>query len=307
MTAFSDGQSTSLSELHLLLTYECNYECDHCFVWGGPSQGGTMTEETIEHILEEAVKLGTIVWIYFEGGEPFLYYELLCSGVQMARQHGFKVGIVSNASWATTESSALQCLQPFSGEVEDLSISDDDYHGCGDGPRHTLIARQAARQLDIPVDFISIAAAKAVEEQAGKARIPAGESRVVYRGRAAEKLASLVPAKPWEQFDKCPWEDLRYPQRVHVDVYGNLHICQGISIGNLIEQSLTDIMANYDPDTHPIVGPLLAGGPAEIVNQYKLSHPAACADACHLCYLARCELRDRFAEVLTPGQMYGAI
>jgi sulfatase maturation enzyme AslB (radical SAM superfamily) len=46
-------RSTPLSGLHLLLTYACNYECDHCFVWSGPSQGGTMTIETIEHILAE--------------------------------------------------------------------------------------------------------------------------------------------------------------------------------------------------------------------------------------------------------------
>jgi len=27
-----------LSSLHVLLTYQCNYECDHCFVWGSPRQ-----------------------------------------------------------------------------------------------------------------------------------------------------------------------------------------------------------------------------------------------------------------------------
>jgi MoaA/NifB/PqqE/SkfB family radical SAM enzyme len=37
-----DKPPPPLSELHLLLTYECNYKCSHCFVWGGPSQTGTM-------------------------------------------------------------------------------------------------------------------------------------------------------------------------------------------------------------------------------------------------------------------------
>ncbi len=55
--------ATSLSGLHLLLTYECNYECDHCFVWGSPAQNGTMTLATIETILNEADGLGTIEWI----------------------------------------------------------------------------------------------------------------------------------------------------------------------------------------------------------------------------------------------------
>jgi len=305
MSASSATRSNPLSGLHLLLTYECNYECDHCFVWGGPEKGGTMTVETIELILAQTGELGTVEWIYFEGGEPSLYYPLLCSGVRLAADRGFKIGMVSNASWAKTDTEAMDWLQPFAGVIEDLSISDDDYHGSKEGARQTQIARQAAERLGIPVDFIRIAGAEAADIQGVPGQLPAGESAVVYRGRAAEKLAPLVQQKPWRQFTQCPWEDLRHPERVHVDAYGNLHICQGISIGNLIERPLTEIIDEYDPDAHPVVGPLLAGGPVELLERYKLPHRQGYADACHLCYLSRCELRDRFPDVLTPGQMYG--
>ena len=305
MAASAPARSSALSGLHLLLTYECNFECDHCFVWGGPSQIGTMTEETIEHILRQAGELGTIEWIYFEGGEAFLYYQLLRSGVRLAKEHGFKVGIVTNASWATTDAEAMECLQPFAGAVEDLAISDDAYHGSKDDLRQTCIARQAAENLGIPVYFISVAGPEAADVKGVSGQLTAGESAVLYRGRAAEKLASRVRPKPWKQFTECPWEELRHPERVHVDAFGNLHICQGISVGNLLERPLAEIIRDYDPDTHPIVGPLLAGGPAEIVNRYGLPHEQAYADACHLCYISRCMLRDRFPEVLTPGQMYG--
>jgi len=295
----------ALTGLHLLLTYECNYKCDHCFVWGGPSQGGTMTVETIVNILRQAEALGTIEWIYFEGGEPSLYYELLCSGVRLAREHGFKVGIVTNARWATTEADAMKWLQPFIGAVEDLSISDDAYHGSDNGARQTRIARQASERLGIPVGFIRVAGVEKTDAQGVSGQLPTGESAVLYRGRAADKLALRAQAKPWKQFTECPWEELRNPERVHVDAFGNLHICQGISIGNLIESPLTEIIGGYDPDTHPIIGPLLAGGPVELVNRYELQHEQAYADACHLCYVSRCKLRDRFPDVLTPDQMYG--
>ena len=43
-----------LEGLHILLTYRCTYECDHCFVWGSPWQKGTLTLEQIERILEQA-------------------------------------------------------------------------------------------------------------------------------------------------------------------------------------------------------------------------------------------------------------
>lgn len=301
----SEIPSRPLSELHLLLTYECNYECDHCFVWGGPSQSGTMTVETIERILTEAEALGSIEWIYFEGGEAFLYYQILLSGIRKAKECGFDVGIVTNAYWATADIDALEWLKPLAGAVDYLSISSDMYHGSQNGVEYPEIARRAARQLGIPVDFISVAEPEAADVPGAAGKLPTGESAVLYRGRAAELLASRVEAEHWEQFDECPWEDLRHPDRVHVDPFGNLHICQGISIGNLLEHPLAEIMAGYAPDEHPIVGPLLAGGPAEIARRYELPHSDGYADHCQLCYKSRCALRQRFPDVLTPDQMYG--
>ena len=298
-------RNVTITGLHLLLTYECNYECDHCFVWGGPSQTGTMSLETIEHILGEARALGSIEWIYFEGGEPFLYYDTLVSGVRRARESGFRVGIVTNAYWATSEAEAEKQLQPFAGHVEDLSISSDAYHGSRDGVNCPDIAREVARRLGMPVDFISVAEPEATDVAGAAGKLPAGESAVLFRGRAAEKLAFRVAASPWEKFDRCPWEDLRAPGRVHVDPFGYLHVCQGICIGNLLQRPLPEIMRDYDPDEHPIVGPLLAGGPAEVVRRYDLPHEEGYADHCHLCYSARRQLRDRFPEVLAPDQMYG--
>lgn len=294
-----------LSGLHLLLTYECNYQCEHCFVWGGPTQTGTMTVETIEHILGQADALGTVEWIYFEGGEAFLYYDTLLAGIRLAKKSGFKVGIVTNAYWASTDADATKWLKPIAGLIDDLSISSDAYHGGDENPEPPETARRAAKQLGMPVDFIRVAEPGAADVPGAAGRLPAGESAVLYRGRAAELLASRVDAQPWEQFTECPWEDLREPERVHVDPFGHLHVCQGISIGNLLQRPLAEIMRDYDADKHPIVGPLLAGGPAEIVRKYGLAHEDGYADHCHLCYRSRCALRGRFPDVLTPDQMYG--
>ena len=56
-----------LTGLHLLLTYQCNYECDHCFVWGSPFQKGVMTLAQVRDITRQAQELGTVEWIYLEG------------------------------------------------------------------------------------------------------------------------------------------------------------------------------------------------------------------------------------------------
>lgn len=291
-----------LDGLHILLTYQCTYECDHCFVWGSPRQTGTLTYEQIEIILQQAKDAG-IVSIYFEGGEPFLYYPILVKAVQGAAKIGFAVGIVSNAYWATTLSDAEEWLRPFAGHLADLTVSSDLFHcdeELGEKPRNAVIAAQL---LGIPTGVIRVAQPDAVAPQT-RGQIQ-DESAVMYRGRATEKLVSRATAHPWEGFDSCPHEDLREPGRVHLDALGNVHLCQGLVLGNMFEKSLKQICKEYDADAHPICGPLLAGGPAALVSEYNLHPGSSYADACHLCYEARTKLRGRFSEILKPDQMYG--
>lgn len=296
-----------LTGLHLLLTYQCTFECDHCFVWGSPWQSGTMMLENIREILRQAKDLGTVSSIYFEGGEPFLYYAVLLQGVQEAAHLGFRVGIVSNAYWATDVEDALAWLSPYAGLIQGLSISSDLYHYSEKISRQAENARAAAERLGIPVGFISVAQPEEVDAGSVSGQLPEGESAVMYRGRAAAKLAGRAAPRLWSGFTTCPHEDLREPGRVHVDPLGNLHICQGISLGNMFRTPLREICERYDADAHPITGALLAGGPAELAHRYGVPHAEGYADACHLCYETRRALRLRFPDILTPEQMYGVI
>lgn len=295
-----------LSGLHILLTYQCTYECDHCFVWGSPWQKGTLTFEQIERILEQAKEAG-VSSIYFEGGEPFLYYAILIKAVRKAADMGFSVGIVSNAYWANSVADAEEWLRPFAGRLADLTVSSDLFHcseALGDRPQNALVA---AKLLGIPTGMISIAQPDEDAKQThGQIE---DEGAVMYRGRAVEKLAPRAASHPWESFDSCPHEDLREPGRVHLDPLGNIHICQGISLGNVFETPLKQICEEYDADAHPICGLLLEGGPAALVTEYNLPHVSrfAYADACHLCYEARTRLRPRFPQYLNPDQMYGVM
>lgn len=295
-----------LDGLHILLTYQCTYECDHCFVWGSPWQKGTLTFEQIERILEQAKEAG-VTSIYFEGGEPFLFYAILVKAVRKAADMGFSVGIVSNAYWANSVADAEEWLRPFVGRLADLTVSSDLFHcaeSMGERPQNALVA---AKWLNIPTGMISIG------QPGSDARQTQGqieeEGAVMYRGRAVEKLVPGATRHPWEGFDSCPHEDLREPGRVHLDPLGNVHLCQGISIGNVFETSLKEICQKYDANAHPICGPLLEGGPAALVTEYNLPHasPLGYADACHLCYEARTMLRARFPHYLNPDQMYGVL
>jgi len=291
--------------LHLLLTYQCTYECDHCFVWGSSRQSGTLTISQISDILSQARALPECNSVYFEGGEPFLYYAVLQRGVAMAKEMGFDVGIVTNAYWATSEEDALEWLKPFEGTLSDLSVSCDAYHADEEKMKQARMAADAAKKLGIPVGTISIAQPDNALDAGVIGHLPEGESKVMYRGRAARKLTDPRSERPWLEFTECPHEELVAPDRLHLDPLGNLHICQGITLGNLFERPLEEICRSYDPEAHPIVGPLLKGGPAELARIPGVSIHKGYADACHLCYETRDQLRRDYPEVLGPGQMYG--
>jgi MoaA/NifB/PqqE/SkfB family radical SAM enzyme len=293
--------------VHLLLTYQCNMECEHCFVWGSPWQEGTMTLSQLRNLLEQTRSLGTVTWFYFEGGEPFLYYPIMGIGVREAVAMGFSVGIVSNGYWAVEVEDAIEWLKPLAGLVQDLSISSDIFHWGEEVNIRVQNMRSAADALGIPVGFISIAQPDVDEVAAATGQLPLGESGVMFRGRAAQTLVSKTKLHPWDGFTECPFEDLREPGRVHVDPFGNVHICQGISLGNVFQTSLAEICESYDPDMHPITGPLLRGGPAALVRDYGLTHDEGYADACHLCDFARRQLREQYPEILMPDQMYGVV
>jgi len=290
-----------LTGMHLLLTYQCTQECDHCFVWSNPNYLETMTLKQVQELLKEAKKLGTVEQVWFEGGEPFLYYPVMLKGIKEAKALGFWVGALSNAYWATSLEDALEWLRPLAElGIADLGLSSDPYHGEDLEAERVKNGVEAATKLGIPVGIM--ATAKLPEKLAG---CPSGVSEIMYRGRAAKNLLKGAPRKPWTELRECPHENLSSPERVHVDPLGYVHVCQGLSIGNAWQRPFSEIIQSYEASSHPIIKPLVEGGPAALVQKFDVPRKRTYADACHLCYEARLQLRARFPGVLVPGQMYG--
>jgi hypothetical protein len=270
--------------IHFLLTYSCTFRCDHCFLHCSPESCGTFTRAQLGEVFKEAERIGTIDTVYFEGGEPFLYYPLLLEGLRMAARLGLRAGIVTNAYWATSVEDAEIWLRPIKDiGVADLSISDDAFHQSTDGPNTAKLAFTAAANLGIPCETICIgsAALTTCQGDAHKGQ-PVTGGNVLFKGRAAEKLTAGLPRRRCAELITCPHEDLESPERVHVDCYGNVHVCQGLSIGNMWETPLSKLIGEYNAAQHPICGPLLAGGPLALAKQYGLDPPDDFVDECHL-------------------------
>lgn len=295
-----------LNEIHFLLTYGCNFECDHCFLYCGPFAEGTFTIRQVDQVLQEALKIGTVKTVYFEGGEPTLYYPLLLESVKRASQYGLDVGIVTNSYGALTEEDAMLWLKPLAeAGLNVLSVSDDEFHYGDQTETPASIARKVGEQLGLTAFPISIDPPEILDQpgaEKGDSVIGGGAK---FRGRAADTLTDGLPTRPWDEFLECPDEDLVTPSRVHVDPFGYIHICQGLSIGNFWKEPLSKIMAEYHPDKHPICGPLHRKGPAGLIEELGLTPDESYVDECHACFSIRRDLLDTYPDLLAPRQVYG--
>jgi hypothetical protein len=233
----------------------------------------------------------------------------MLDGFREARNRGYPVGIVTNGYFATSEENARCFLEPFPGPgLADLSISDDVFHFENREENAARRAFRAAQEMGLPATILALEPGGSGPEVRGSPReekkgVITGGS-IMFRGRAAAKLSPYAEASDWETFTTCPYEDLQEPSRVHIDAFGNVQVCQGICMGNIWEHPLEELVRDYAPSRHPICGPLLSGGPAQLARDLGYTPPSTVADACHLCYLARKSCKKRFPGILEPKQVY---
>lgn len=279
----------SLKGIHFLISYGCSSECEHCFIWGTPRRDAGMTVELVDELLEQVLALGTVTDVCGEGGESFTKYEVLLHFLRRATELGLSAGALTNASWVESREQAEERIaELMAAGLTNLGISTDEWH-----------------QKYIPVERVDTLLAVCEAAGLSASRMESPLEGVMFRGRAAERLAPRVPTRPAEELTACPHEQLGAPGRIHLDCYGKLHLCQGIVVGAGLP---AEAVAGFDPERHPIVSRLVHGGPYALA-QYAAEHgfeiASGYADACHLCYRTREFLRPRFPDLLGPDEMYG--
>jgi hypothetical protein len=298
-----------LEAVHLLVTYRCTNECSHCFLHCGPQQPGTMTFNELEGLLEQAASIDGVERVYFEGGEPMLYYPMVYLGVKRATALGLASGIVTCGYYSTTVPDGEMWLRPLrEAGLGAMDVSIDPLHGTGDACTHARNLVEAGNRLGLDVSVISVHDPREDAPMAQTAQRPGEESSpAMLRGRAAHELVEGMDLRPLDEFTECPFEDLERPTRVHVDPYGNVHVCQGILAGNVWQGSLSQIVRGYDPRNHPVLGPLIQGGPAALARAHGVGEGSRYASECHACYGIRRELLGvpHLKVYLGPNQVYG--
>lgn len=272
-----------LTGLHVVLTYQCVFESGHCFIWGNARQSGIFRLEPLDVVLDQAAALGTIGELCYEGGETFVYYPILIAAVRHAAARRLRTAVVTNGYWAnSTEQARIWLGRLVDAGLERIIFAPDGRKGTAvDLTTHP--GAIVAQQLGLAISVITNAGGPPLPG-------PAGWPAHFCRQRLQQPEPG-APRYPWPTFSACPYTELGNPSHLHVDPSGNLHLCQGLVIGNVFEHSLASLVAGYAPERHALVGPLLAGGPAGLISDYGLDPDARFTDACQLCFYGRALLQ----------------
>jgi hypothetical protein len=248
-----------------------------------------MTAEQVDQFLDAVVAMKIVTGVCAEGGESFTRYDVVVHFLRRATARGLSASALTNASWVTSRQRAEEGIKELmEAGLTSLGISTDEWH----------------RQM-VPVERVDTLLEVCAAAGLSANRMETTLDGVMFRGRAAERLARLRPLRPASELTTCPHEKLDEPSRCHLDCYGRLHLCQGLCVG---AGGPAEAWASYDPGRHPIVRLLMEGGPlalARFAAERGFIIAEGYVDACHLCYRAREHLRSSFPELLGPDEMYG--
>lgn len=319
------GGHMRISGLGLHLTDRCTARCQHCAYHCAPELEGVMgledARQYLRHLAHQPLEL-----VCLSGGEPCLYPDLTVKVVREARAMGVpSIWVFSNAYWAVTRAGASRGLaRPREAGMTRLCLSADSFHQSFVPVGRVRHAMAVARDvgLEVVLDVRSLGppqednasnriTRRVLEEPDDLEHVEVWQGQPRFIGRAADELLPQSVQRAGIPGGSCPgpwaggtWEN---PAGVDVDLYGEVTLCPGISLGNAKKRPFGSILAEYQPRLHPIIRELAAGGPASLAEMAKhrgYTPRAGYVRECHLCYDVRKFLRSRYPSRLAPRICY---
>jgi hypothetical protein len=328
-----ENKTVDIQGIAAIVTYSCNLSCSHCF-FDGRNSKARLSVEILEQAL--AAESATLSWLHFTGGEPLLDPEQLIDLLQTARKvyHG-DIGIASNGYWGRDSVRAGELVRRLKDlGVNGISLSVDSFHqpevpleavgaaaeavaAAGLNRHSWLVACVRADDEGNGLNQKTLAMARQLSEISG---LPVAETAVRSIGRGAGKgsaqrrgsdveTATRIPQGLCRDLACCLGENGPFdPQMVWIDPYANVMICYGLTIGSLRRRTLTEILEDYDPLSHPLLRSLAEQGPKGL---YALAEQLGVSPGsgpffgeCDLCFHSRRALRAQFPEILGPPECY---
>ena len=291
-----------------------------------------MNVRNAHHWLSSLAKMQPLQSITIHGGEPFLYFPNYCVEQILQKATSLDVprrGIITNGFWAIDNETARRKLMKLkSCGLTSITFSVDAFHQEFIPLNSVQIGIKEAcalgfTKVDVLSHYVDSVKADNIYNQTTNqllAKIEDIKGVVIDRfktslyGRAADNLVEFAAKSPLPPSGPCRlpyWlgDEIHDPKAIEIDFLGNVTLCPGICIGNLKTRSLTDVLSNYSPETHPILNILAREGPIGLVRMaadFGIDCDQQFVDECHLCYEMRQQLHRLFPAYLAPVSCYQA-
>jgi len=318
----------NVTGVDLLLTYRCTSRCAHCIYRAGPHHKDVMSDRQFDDIVQ-ALAGQPLKWIMFFGGEPLLLGGKLLHWSRMAAAHfpDADICVFTNGYWAQTMERTHEILKNLrDAGVTTLYLSYDAFHAEYTPPANIqrildVLQPDTLRKVVLDSEYVLGVSApneynRRTQALLDKLRIPPFVHHAKNELHIAGRMADNLPGQwPITQFadSRCPtpyWlgPSLAEATTVEIDCHGNVTLCPGICIGNMNNTPLRDILANYNPDQHPVVEALERNGIAGLL-QLAVSHDVydegiRASSPCHACYELRRTLQPIYPQALAPAHIY---
>ncbi|MFX0057109.1 MAG: radical SAM protein [Candidatus Hodarchaeota archaeon] len=310
--------------LSFLVSYKCTNECKHCALQASPNQDDVLMElGDLKRYLEDITSNYIVQEVGFFGGEPLLHPKLLIRLIEEVKKYGIsKIGLPTNGFWGKNDEIAKKYAQNLkSAGLNLIGFSVDAFHQ--DFISLDVVGRAINASHEAEIETIILVAQtlgsedqiNPFNEQTKKITDTLSKqfqfcqvikSELQVRGRAMRLLTDYYPMRTIPS-DKCLI--FKVPMFM-IDPNGWVfhQLCHGICIGNAKENSLSEIIQNFNYRKHPIISKLVAnGGPKnllEIAIEKGYKPQKGYADKCHLCSSVRNFLRPFYPNILEPPNLY---
>lgn len=244
-------------QLILIMLARCNAACAHCSQSYGPRRDEALDKRDIIRLMNEAAAIDDGEPLEFDltGGELFTDFTTLREVIEHGARLGGEVSCVTNAYWARTPEIAKQKLAILrEAGLSWLSASTSRFHQQFVPLARVRYALEAARELGMGTEFKGAVTQTEMREAGGldtwERELQADHVNVFpilpWLREGAELPTEEYYREPGLPPEKCP------AASVCVDFNGMATSCcspgndEFLSIGNVHEQSLADIHANFN-------------------------------------------------------------
>jgi MoaA/NifB/PqqE/SkfB family radical SAM enzyme len=283
--------------LGILLTAKCNISCRHCCNDSHPRNIGAVAFDDAARLIESAREIPSIREIGISGGEPFLFYELLCQVVEFAASLGFSSSVTTNGFWVRSPLALPRLETLRASGLKAIHISTSAFHQEFIDLATVCDAARIARDADLAVTINIVSSAALTPE---RIRLELGElcnsvSIVVMPCLPAGRGASAVSEVEFARALDVPHGNCReHFKKLAIDISGDVYPCCSpggftppLRMGNVYAQSLRSIY--HSAADSRLLAILESVGPSFFLPFLRAASPSPplperFSDQCHLCH-----------------------